>query len=134
MDNTNIQLETLFAQANKEVQVYLLSNELDNAIAVLGKIHTLQIGKYLPLKNIITLILLGAIDPKEAVSHIQTSCELGEDEAYTLAKDLDETIFQKVRLSIIGKSTEDVKQLILTDSTPSKDELRKEILDTTKRT
>lgn len=133
MDDTNIQLKTLYENVNPDVQAYLLTNELDGAVAIFGKIYKLQVSLYLPLKNTITLILLGAIQPEDAVTALEKNCEMTQDDAYSLAKDLDETIFQKIRLSIIGKEGSDIKKLILEDTNTSKEELRKEILDTTKR-
>lgn len=131
--NANDQLQTLCANANKDVQAYLMTNELDGAVAVFGKVYKLQVSSYLPLKNTITLILLGAIQPEDAVGALQKNCGMSAGDAYSLAKDLDETVFQKVRLSILGKDNSDVKKIQLEDENATKEELRKEILDTTKR-
>ncbi len=130
---TNDQLKNLYANVNKDVQAYLMTDELDNAVAIFGKSYQLQISSYLMLKNTITLILLGAIEPKDAVDALQKNCGMSASDAYSLAKDLDQTIFQKVRLSILGKDNSDVKKIKLEDDSASKEELRKEILDTTKR-
>ena len=133
MDDTNNQLKTLYENANQDVQAYLLTDELDGAVAIFGKIYKLPVSLFLPLKNTITLILLGAILPEDAVTSLEKNCEMTVDDAYSLAKDLDETIFQKIRLSILKKDTTDVKKLVLENENTSKEELRKEILDTTKR-
>ncbi len=132
MATTQKHLEELFRLANPQVQTYLASNDLDGAVAILGKLHKLPVGSYLPLKNTITLILLGAIIPAQAVESIEKNCRISVDEAYAIAQDLEETIFQKVRLSILGDTTTQVKQIKLSD-TISEDDLRKEILDTTHR-
>lgn len=133
MDITNDQLKTLYANANKDVQAYLMTDELDGAVNVFGKVYKLPIGVYLALKNTITLTLLGAIQPGDVVEALKKSCNLSGTDAYALAKDLDETVFQKVRLSILGKEGADIKKLQLEDENATKEELRKEILDTTKR-
>lgn len=133
MDDTNNQLKTLYENVNSDVQAYLLTDELDGAVAIFGKVYKLPVSLYLPLKNTITLILLGAIQPEDAVTALEKNCEMSADDAYSLAKDLDETIFQKIRLSILGKEGSDIKKLILEETNTSKEELRKEILDTTKR-
>lgn len=132
-ETTNDQLKSLYASANKDVQAYLLTDELDGAVLVFGKVYKLPVGSYLMLKNTITLILLGAILPEGAVDALQKNCGMSAGDAYSLAKDLDETIFQKVRLSILGENTSDVKKIKLEDDSASKEELRKEIMDTTKR-
>lgn len=133
MDDTNNQLKTLYENVNSDVQAYLLTDELDGAVAIFGKVYKLPVSLYLPLKNTITLILLGAIQPEDAVTSLEKNCEMTPDDAYSLAKDLDETIFQKIRLSILKKDTTEVKKLVLENENISKEELRKEILDTTKR-
>lgn len=133
MEDTNTQLKNLYAKANRDVQAYLLTTELDEAVAIFGKIYKLPVSSYLSLKNTITLILLGAILPEGAVDALQKNCEMSASDAYLLAKDLEETIFQKVRLSILGRDTSYVKKIQLEDESNTKEELRKEILDTTKR-
>lgn len=133
MDDTTNQLKTLYENANKDVQAYLLTDELDGAVAIFGKVYKLPVNLYVMLKNTITLILLGAIQPEDAVTALEKNCEMTEEDAYSLAKDLDETIFQKIRLSILKKEAPEVKKLVLEDENASKEELRKEILDTTKR-
>ena len=133
MADTNEHLKNLYANANKEVQAYLLTDELDGAVAVFGKVYKLPVSVYLALKNTVTLILLGAIEPQNAVEELQKNCGMSAGDAYSLAKDLDETVFQKVRLSILGKDNSDVKKIQLEDDNATKEELRKEILDTTKR-
>ena len=133
MVDTNEHLKNLYANANKEVQAYLLTDELDGAIAVFGKVYKLPVSVYLALKNTVTLILLGAIEPENAVDALQKNCGMSAGDAYSLAKDLDETVFQKVRLSVLGKDNSDIKKIKLEDDNATKEELRKEILDTTKR-
>ncbi len=133
MDDTTNQLKTLYENASPEVQAYFLTDELNNAVALFGKIYKLPIDLYLTLQNTITLILLGAIQPEDVVSSLQKNCKMTAEDAYSLAKDLDQTIFQKVRLSVLKKDASEVKKLILEDENATKEELRKEILDTTKR-
>lgn len=133
MDDTNNHLKTLYENATPAVQAYLLTDELDSAVAIFGKVYKLPIDLYVTLQNTITLILLGAVQPEDAVTALEKNCEMTQEDAYSLAKDLDETIFQKIRLSILKKDTPEIKKLVLEDENISKEELRKEILDTTKR-
>ena len=135
MDNDlQSKIHSLFEKATPAVQELLLSDEVNKASAILGKLYSLPISKYLPLKNVITLLLLGAIEPKDAVSSLQTSLELDEDTAFKLATDLDKTILQKARVALMGEDVGEVKVLKVGENIEEKkEELRKVILDTTKR-
>lgn len=132
--NLQSKIQELFLKASPGVQELLLSDEVNKASAVLGKLYALPISKYLPLKNTITLLLLGAIEPSEAVSSLKDALELDQDTAYKLAVDLDKTILQKARVSLMGEEMGEVKVLKVGDDPEAKkEELRKVILDTTKR-
>jgi hypothetical protein len=132
MDTSAIDLKQLFSQAPKEVQDYFLAGEIDSAVAILGKIHKLPIGSYLGLKNVITLVLLGVVEPEKTSETIETHCGITRDVADALTQDIDRAIFEKVRISVLGKKTPGVKQLLVTNSEePHKIDLRKELLDTT---
>lgn len=125
-------IHALFDKASPEIQEFLLGDEVNRASAILGKLYALPITKYIPLKNVITFLLLGAIEPKDAVIALQKNLNIDEDTAYKLGEDLDKTVLQKVRLSVLGETKGEVKVLKVGDET-NKDELRKAILDTTKR-
>jgi hypothetical protein len=136
MDNDlQSKIHELFGQATPEVQKFLLSDEIDKSTAILGKLYSLPISKYIALKNVVTFILLGSIEPSDVVTSLQKSLEIDEDRAYKLATDLDKSILQKVRRVILGEEVGDVKVLKVSDKDKeaNKDELRKVILDTTKR-
>ena len=135
MDN-NLQskIQDLFQKAPPEVQELLLGDEVNKASAGLGKLYALPISKYLPLKNAITLLLLGAIDPSVAVKALEEALEIDEATAFKLAQDMDKTILQKARVALMGEEVGEVKVLKVGENEEdNKEELRKVILDTTKR-
>ena len=66
------------------------------------------------------------------VTALQDILKLSQDDAYKLAEDLEKSIFEKARISVMGRHEENMVTLTFA-ATNSQDELRKEILDTTKR-
>jgi hypothetical protein len=135
MDN-NIQskIQELFQNAPQEVQNLILGDEVNKASAVLGKLYSLPISKYLPLKNTITFLLLGIVEPQDAVKTLEKNLEIDEQTATKLAQDMDKTILQKARVALMGEQVGEVKVLkVGEDKEETKEELRKVILDTTKR-
>lgn len=127
---TNI--EELLDSAPPYIQEIIQSDEINATTITLCKIYQIPVGSSLALSNIITLILIGALKPEDVVRALQDVLLLSPDIAYKLAEDLEKSILQKARISILGKPGGEVKTLVYEgEKTP--DELRKEILDTTKR-
>ncbi|MDQ5962793.1 MAG: hypothetical protein QG653_600 [Patescibacteria group bacterium] len=133
--NLQAKIQEFFQRATPEVQELLLSDEVNKASAVLGKLYALPISKYVPLKNIITFLLLGIIEPKDAVEELQKDLEVDAEVATKIAQDMDKTILQKARVALMGEEVGEVKVLKIAgkDEETNKEELRKVILDTTKR-
>jgi len=124
--------EELFEQAPAEIKELIIGDAVTNVTAILGKSYKIPVSSYVAFENIISYILIGAILPENAVKAIIEILRFDEDTAYKLASDLDKTILEKARISILGKSPKDMVTLSFQEGrTP--DELRKEILDTTKR-
>ena len=124
--------DELFEKSSKEIQDLILGDELNSATAVLGKIYKIPISSYIALENIISFLLIGALQPENAVQAIKDLLDLPEEEAYKLAGDLDKSILEKARIKILGKPPTDMVTLTFQEGR-SPNELRKEILDTTKR-
>ena len=124
-------LEELFDKAPIDIQQLIESGEVNKATAVLGKIYGLPVNLYVALSNIISFILIGALKPEDVVKAIEDILKLSQDDAFKLAKDLEKTILEKARIKILDKKSEVVE--LTFSETKSPDELRKEILDTTKR-
>lgn len=124
--------DDLFDQAPEEIQALILDGEVNKTTAILGKLYQIPVSSYVALSNIISFILIGALKPGDAVRGIMDILELPEEVAIKLATDMDKTILERARISILGKSPKDMVTLTFQEGR-SPDELRKEILDTTKR-
>lgn len=126
--STNI--EELMGTSSPEIKGLITSGDVDQAAAILGKSYKIQISSYVALSNIIVFILLGALKPEDVVRAIKDLLEIGDEDAYKLAQDLDKTILEKARIKIFNRSPTDMVTLTFQEG-KSPDELRKEILDTT---
>ena len=124
--------EELFDKAAPEIQQLIENGEIDEATKILGKKYSLPLGSYIALSNVITLILIGALQPSDVVIALEEILKLPRDQAYKLAEDLEISILQKARISVLGTIGGPIVTLGFPDG-KSPDELRKEILDTTKR-
>jgi hypothetical protein len=132
LDYISPDVDSLLEDAPDDIKTILAGDDVNHATSVLGKIYKLPISSYVGLSNIITFILLGALKPEDAVRGIKDILDLDEDMAYKLAGDLDKTILEKARIKILGKAPTDMVTLTFQEGrTPN--ELREEILDTTKR-
>lgn len=125
-------LEELFDNSNEDVQKIISGGEVASVTAILGKVYKIPLGSYITLSNIISFILIGALKPDDVLRALQELLGLNEEDSYKLAQDLEKSILEKARISILGKSGKNIINLTFKD-TNSPDELRKEILDTTKR-
>lgn len=129
---TQEKLNELTDNASDAVQDIILSDEIDKTTAILGKVYRLPISSYVLFKNVITLTLLGAVAPEDVVTALEEELRLSKEDAYKLAQDLEKSIFEKARIILIGKISSDVVNLEF-ESEGNKEELRKKIMDTTKR-
>lgn len=127
---TNI--DELIDAAPPYIAEILDSGEVGKTTSVLGKIYQIPVGSYVALSNIISCILIGALKPEDVTTALQDLVKVTPDEAYKIAQDLEKSILQKARISILGDRTTEVAELAF-QGERSPDELRKEILDTTKR-
>lgn len=129
---TNEQLDKLIDQASPEVQTLIAGDDIGRTVAILGKVYGLPISSYILFENIITLTLLGAIAPINVVQAIIHDLQLSEERAFKMAEDLEKSIFEKARIVILGKPATDLVTLRF-EGEGDKEELRKKIMDTTKR-
>jgi len=125
------ELKRLFSESPAEIKNLIKGGEVKSATATLGQLYKLPIGKYIALSNIINSVLIGALDPKNVITAIIDLVELGETQATKLAQDMESSIFEKARVATLGKSADGVMKLEFKGER-SKDELRKELMDTTK--
>ncbi|MFA5132269.1 MAG: hypothetical protein WC444_03005 [Candidatus Paceibacterota bacterium] len=125
-------LDELFDAAPADVQHLIEGDEVNKATAILGKTYNLPVNAYVALSNVISFILIGALEPKDVLLALQDLVKVSPEDAYKIATDLEKSILEKARISILGKAEGGVKELVF-QGERSPDELRKEILDTTKR-
>ncbi len=125
-------LDELFEKSSEEIQDLISSGEIEKATAELSTLDKIAPEYQTALSNIISFILIGAIDTDDVVQAIQELVNLPLDDAIHLATDLEHGILEKAHISLIKKSDDAVATLEF-QGDKSKTELRKEILDTTKR-
>jgi hypothetical protein len=127
------ELHKLFDAEPTEIKNLINGGELNDTATVIGQNHKLSIDNYTILSNIITLILIGALDPKDVVTSLQNDLSITVEEATSIATELEKSILEKARQINLGKPAEEVTKLEFKGGrTP--EELRAEIMDTTKRT
>lgn len=125
-------LDELYDAAPDYIVDLIHGKDVNETTAILGKLYKIPVSLYLALSNLISFILIGALAPENVVRAFQDILKLSPEDANKLAADLDKTILEKARIRVLGKSPKDLVTLTFQEGR-SPDELRKEILDTTKR-
>lgn len=120
------------------VQDLIDSGEIETLATSLGEKYKVAIDHYTALANVISFIIIGAIPPEHAIDAFQDIVGLNEADAKALVAELESGIFKKVRDTTLGKTSKDDAVVTLAFEKGNKgdkktEELRKEILDTTKR-
>ncbi len=133
MDHTD-QIREAFAKAPVQIQKMITGKEVDDATMSIGFVYKIPINLHTHLKDIIILILLGIILPGEVVDTLKKELHVDEATAYKMAVDLDKSILQTTRIKLVGEdfAKDGVKKIKVGDTT-SKEELRSQILDQTKK-
>ena len=125
-------IDELFENSPEYIQNMIHDREPDNATITLSVNYNIPVGSQTALSNLITFILIGALHPDDVVQALQDILGLTSEDAVKLATDLEHSILEKARISLFTKTDGEVKTLEF-QGQKSKEELRKEILDTTKR-
>lgn len=107
------------------------SDETGEQIAILADTYKIIVGNQDALFKIVVYILIGALQPDDVVQALQDMVGVTPEDAIKIATDLEHTILEKARITLFKKDGE-VKTLEF-QGERSKEELRKEIMDTTKR-
>lgn len=110
----------------------IASGEIESATMTLASNYAIPVGYQQPLSDLISYILIGALQPSDVVQAIQDMVLVDADTATKIATDLEHSILEKARISLLNKDGEEVKTLEY-QGQKTKEELRKEIMDTTKR-
>ena len=123
--------DELFDNAPELVQDLIADGEVDETTIILAANYQIPVGKQTALSNIISFILIGALLPEDVVQALEDLVLVSNDDAINIATDLEHSILEKARIHLFKKS-EDIKTLEF-QGVRSKEDLRKELLDTTKR-
>jgi hypothetical protein len=124
--------DELFDNASPEIQDLIASGDVESTTVSLANNYKIPVGNQVALSNIISFILIGALMPEDVVQALQELVGVTGEDALKIANDLEHSILEKARISLF-KQTGEIKTLEF-QGLRSKEELRKELLDTTKRT
>jgi hypothetical protein len=124
--------DELFENASEEIQDLIGSGEVNSTTAILSNNYKIPEASQTALSNIISFVLIGALQPEDVVQALQDLVNVSPEDAIKIATDLEHSILEKARISLFKKSDTPVTTLEF-QGDKSKAELRKEILDTTKR-
>lgn len=124
--------EELFDKTPEDVQELITGGEVGKVTATLAEKYKVTVGNQIALSNIIVYIMIGALEPDDVVQALQDLVEVDSTTAINIATDLEHSILEKARISLLKKVDTNVQKLEF-QGTKTKEELRKEILDTTKR-
>lgn len=125
-------LEELFDNAPTYIQEIIGSGEVDESTITLSNNYKIPVGSQTALSNVISFILIGALQPDDVVQALQDLVDVDSEVAIHIATDLEHSLLEKARISLFKKADGEIKTLEF-QGQRSKEELRKEILDTTKR-
>lgn len=135
-ENINNQIKQAFNDSPKEVQGIILGNELNDLALSLSEKYKIHTDLIVHFKDIVILLLVGIMKPEEAFSSLKEHLALDDETTTGLLQDLDQNVFQKVRLSLLGKKTskDEIKIITLGNKdVAQKEDLREQIANTTRR-
>jgi hypothetical protein len=125
-------IDELFEKASADIQTLVTGGEVSKATDELATKYKIPDDKKISLTNIISFILIGAIDTDDVVQALQDLIGISLDDAIKIATDLEHGILEKAHISLLQKTDTAIKTLEY-QGEKSGTELRKDILDTTKR-
>jgi hypothetical protein len=124
--------DELFDASSSEIQELIYGGEIEAAVITLAANYNITVGAQTALSNIISFILIGALAPEDVLEALQEILSIDSETAFKITTDLEHSILEKARISLFTEKDGEVKTLLF-QGKRSKEELRKEILDTTKR-
>lgn len=124
--------DELFDKASPDIQELIYGGEIESTVVTLATNYKIPVSAQTALSNIISFILIGALDPDDVLSALEELVGVDNETAVKIATDLEHSILEKARMSLFKKAGNEVKTLEF-QGEKSKEELRKELLDTTKR-
>jgi len=124
--------EELIGKAPDDILDIIDSEDIQHETALLIKKYGVEKEGIEQLFNIITYILIGAIESDDVVQALQDLVNVTPENAIKIATDLEQGILAKAQISLSKPSGTAVATLEF-QGAKSKEDLRKDILDTTKR-
>lgn len=124
--------DELFEQASVEIQDLIGSGEVESTVTTLSTKYTIPTEYQTALSNIISFILIKAIETEDVMQALQDLVNVTPDVAISIATDLEHDILEKAHISLIKKETGPITTLEF-QGEKSGEDLRKALLDTTKR-
>lgn len=125
--------EELFDKSPESIQDIVADGKVDGATITLAEKYKIPVGKQGMLADVITYILIGALQPDDVVQALQELVEVSGEDALHIAEDLEHSILEEARISLFKKPGKEPVAKLEYQGEKSADALRKEILDTTKR-
>jgi hypothetical protein len=124
--------DELFDNAPENIQDLFANGDVDATVEALIKKYTIKQTSETALSNVISFLLIGAIAPEDGAQALQEVAGIEENDILAVATDLDQGILKKSGITLFSKSPEEIKVLEF-QGTKTKEELRQELLKTTKR-
>lgn len=124
--------DELFDKAPQEIRVLIESGEVDIATVSVSTVYKIPEESQAGLSDIVSFILIGALQANDIIEALQDLVGVTAEVAVKIATNLNDGIFKKANISLFKPADTTIATLEF-QGTKSKEELRKEILDTTKR-
>jgi hypothetical protein len=126
-------IEELLDNAQESVTDILAEDGVGGAVITLASNYKIPVGKQAALADVITYILIGALQPDNVVEALTDMVEVTGETAVKIATDLEHSILEKARISLLNPGVQPEIKTLEFQGQKTKEELRKELLDTTKR-
>jgi hypothetical protein len=124
--------DELFEKASVEIQDLIGSGEVESTVATLSAKYKIANEYQTALSNVISFILIKAIETDDVVQALQDLVNVTPDIAISIATDLEQGILEKAHISLLKKDTGPIATLEF-QGDKNKEDLRKALLDKTKR-
>ncbi len=123
--------DELFSSSSEIIQSIITDGSVEEAIITLSQTYMIPVADQIALGNIITFVLIGAIEPDNFITALVELVHVDGETAKKIAHDLESSLFEKARISLF--KDDGVVKVLEYQGGRSKEDLRKEIMDTTKQ-
>lgn len=125
--------DELFENAPIETQNLITDGEVDTTTATLSAHYHIPKEKEVVLSDVLSFILIGALHGDDVVQALQDMIGVTSEDAIKIATDLEHSLLEKARISLFKKEEQPQVATLQFQGEKVKEELRKALLDTTKR-